>query len=215
MRNTVVASFIVLLLLLMTCASAQAQATAQISGIIQDQSGAVLPGAEITATQIETGVSRSTVSNETGSYVLSNLPLGPYKLNASLPGFRSFVQTGIVLQVNSNPAINVVLQVGQELVVVAGDHVLVRRRRQELAQEARKRAPALDHVPEELPAQAVDEDRVKHDVQAAEQAVVVEPEVRGRGHDLLALREISDAVNDVRNDGPELLEPRAEQMNLL
>src|SRR5262249_32104691 len=41
------------------------------------------------------------------------LSLGPYKLEASLPGFRSFVQTGIVLQVNSNPTINVVLQVGQ------------------------------------------------------------------------------------------------------
>src|ERR1051325_10376315 len=97
----------------MTCSSAWAQATAQIGGVVQDQTGAVLPGAEITATQTETGVSRMTISNETGSYVLPNLPLGPYKLEAALPGFRTFVQTGIVLQVNSNPTINIALQVGQ------------------------------------------------------------------------------------------------------
>ena len=90
-----------------------AQATAQISGTVRDQSGAVLPGAEITVTQTDTGVRRNTISNETGSYVLSNLPLGPYRLEAALPGFRTFVQTGIVLQVNSNPVINVVLDVGQ------------------------------------------------------------------------------------------------------
>ena len=68
-----------------------AQATAQISGTVRDQSGAVLPGVEITATQSETGISRSTVSNETGSYVLPNLAVGPYRLEASLPGFRTFV----------------------------------------------------------------------------------------------------------------------------
>ena len=88
-------------------------ATAQISGTVTDQSGAVLPGAEITATQTETNVSRNAVSNETGSYVLPNLPVGPYRLEAALPGFRTFAQTGIVLQVNSNPAIKIVLQVGQ------------------------------------------------------------------------------------------------------
>src|SRR5438128_2135817 len=76
--------------------------TAQISGTVTDSSGAVLPGVEVTATQTQTGVSRSTVSNETGFYVLPNLPVGPYRLEASLPGFRAFVQSGIVLQVNSN-----------------------------------------------------------------------------------------------------------------
>lgn len=46
-------------------------------------------------------------------YVLPNLPIGPYRLEVSLPGFRTYVQTGIVLQVNSNPVINPVLAVGQ------------------------------------------------------------------------------------------------------
>src|SRR5262245_29312598 len=107
-----------------------AQATAQISGTVKDQSGAVLPGTEITATQTETGITRNTISNETGSYVLSNLAVGPYRLEVALPGFRTYVQTGIVLQVNSNPVINAVLEVGQvaEQVEVQANASLVETR---------------------------------------------------------------------------------------
>src|SRR3989440_4974137 len=97
----------------LTCTTAWAQATAQISGTVKDQSGAVLPGVEVSATQTETGIARSAITNETGSYVLSNLAVGPYRLEVALPGFRTYVQTGIVLQVNSSPAINAVLEVGQ------------------------------------------------------------------------------------------------------
>ena len=106
------------------------QATTQISGTARDQSGAVLPGVDIKATQTETGVTRDTVTNETGSYVLPNLPLGPYKLEASLPGFRTYSQTGIILQVGSNPAINVSLEVGQvaETVEVQANAALVETR---------------------------------------------------------------------------------------
>src|SRR5437868_2554563 len=106
------------------------QATAQVSGTVHDQSGAVLPGVEVTATQTDTGISRSTVTNETGTFVLPNLPLGPYRLEASLPGFRTFAQSGIILQVNSNPVINPVLEVGQvaETVEVQANATLVETR---------------------------------------------------------------------------------------
>ena len=87
--------------------------TAQITGTVTDQSGAVLPGVEITVTQTATGAKRTAVSNETGNYVLASLPVGPYMLEAGLPGFKTYVQSGIVLQVNANPTINVVLQIGQ------------------------------------------------------------------------------------------------------
>src|SRR5438093_3251595 len=90
-----------------------AQATAQISGTVRDASGAVLPGVQVTGTQVDTGISRTTLSNETGFYVLPNLPLGPYRLEASLAGFRTFAQTGIVLQVGSSPVIDVKMEVGQ------------------------------------------------------------------------------------------------------
>src|SRR5262249_56778359 len=95
-----------------TTAWAQAT-TAQIIGSVKDASGAVLPGVEITVTQTATGAKRSTVSNETGNYVLASLALGPYMLEAALPGFKSYVQTGIVLQVDDSPTINILLQVGQ------------------------------------------------------------------------------------------------------
>ena len=113
-----------------------AQATAQISGTVRDQTGAVLPGVEITATQSDTGISRSTISNETGSYVLPNLPVGPYRLEVSLPGFHTFVQSGIVLQVNGSPVINPVLEVGQvtEQVEVQANASLVETRNSSVGQ---------------------------------------------------------------------------------
>src|SRR5689334_15650581 len=103
----------VLLFYSITCLTLAAQSTAEVSGTVKDQSGAVLPGVEVTATQTDTGLKRSVVTVESGSYVLTNLPVGPYRLEAALPGFRTFVQTGIVLQVGANPVINPVLEVGQ------------------------------------------------------------------------------------------------------
>src|SRR5947207_6679585 len=108
-RTVLCRVFTGLFIAVVTCSSIWAQATAQVSGTVRDQSGAVLPGVDVTATQTDTGIVRSVVTNETGSYFLPNLPPGPYRLEASLPGFRTFIQTGIVLQVNSNPVINPVL----------------------------------------------------------------------------------------------------------
>jgi hypothetical protein len=114
----------------MICSPARSQATGEISGTVKDQSSAVLPGVEVTATQTDTGIARTTVTNEAGLYVLSNLPIGPYRLEAALTGFRTFVQTGIVLQVNANPVINPVMQVGQvsEEVDVQANAALVETR---------------------------------------------------------------------------------------
>ena len=107
---------------LLTSAAAWAQggATAQIHGTVQDASGAAVPGAEVKVTQVDTGVIRTIVSEPDGGYVLSNLPLGPYRLEVSKEGFNKFVQEGIVLQVNSDPQINPALKVGSvsEQVVV-------------------------------------------------------------------------------------------------
>jgi Carboxypeptidase regulatory-like domain len=113
MKRIVLSITTAMLVTVLSCASLWAQATAQISGTVKDQTGAVLPGVEVKATQTDTGIDRTTITNETGSYVLPNLVTGPYKLEASLPGFRSFVQTGIVLQVNASPVINPVLEVAQ------------------------------------------------------------------------------------------------------
>src|SRR5215467_4813062 len=99
--------------LLLAATNAWAQATAQINGTVADSSGAVLPGVTVVAIQTDTGFRREVVTDENGSYALLNLPIGPYRLEATLAGFRSFAQTGIVLQVNSNPVIKVTLQLGE------------------------------------------------------------------------------------------------------
>src|SRR5262245_37877267 len=130
MKRILGLSLIPVFVLTLSSVNVWAQATAQISGTVRDQSGAVLPGVEITATQTDTGIMRSTVSNETGSFVLSNIATGPYRLEAALPGFRTYLQTGIVLQVNSSAVINPVLEVGQvsEQVEVQANAVQVETR---------------------------------------------------------------------------------------
>ena len=130
MKRIWIAFFIGLVGSAIACGSVWAQATAQISGTVRDPSGAVLPGVEVTATQTDTGIARTAVTNETGSYILPNLSVGPYRFEAALPGFRTFVQTGIVLQVNSNPVINPVLEIGQvtEQVEVQANASLVETR---------------------------------------------------------------------------------------
>jgi hypothetical protein len=114
--------------LLLTSSVTLAQlSTAQLSGRVTDESGAVLPGVTVTATQTDTGFVRSAVTDGSGGYVLSNLPLGPYRLEAALQGFRTYVQTGIVLQVAASPVVNVSLSVGslEESVTVEGAAPLV------------------------------------------------------------------------------------------
>jgi hypothetical protein len=87
-------------------------ATAELNGRVTDESGAVLPGATVTVTQTATGLVRTVVTESSGTYLISNLPTGPYRLEVSLQGFRSYVQTGIVLQVGATPTINAVLALG-------------------------------------------------------------------------------------------------------
>jgi len=91
---------------------AQAVAGSQVSGVVKDSSGGVLPGVEVTITKTDTGTVRTVFTGADGAYVIPNLPVGPYKLKAVLQGFNTYVQEGIVLQVNTNPTIDVALAVG-------------------------------------------------------------------------------------------------------
>jgi hypothetical protein len=93
-------------------ADAQAVANATIHGAVNDPSGAVIPGAMVRAVQTDTGQTQSTVTGSDGSYVLPNLPVGPYKLEVNSPSFSTYTQSGILLQVGNNIQVNVVLQVG-------------------------------------------------------------------------------------------------------
>src|SRR5439155_24265167 len=71
--------------------------SAAISGTVRDTTGAVLPGVSITVTNTESGLMRTVVSNETGSYNFQSLPVGPYELITDLPGFKQHVRQGFKL----------------------------------------------------------------------------------------------------------------------
>lgn len=90
----------------------QAVASAQISGVVTDASSAAVPGTKIIATQTETRLQRTTVSDTYGAYVLPNLPVGPYQLEAQAAGFTTYVQTGIRLEISNDVTVNITLRVG-------------------------------------------------------------------------------------------------------
>jgi hypothetical protein len=117
----------ILFALVLCVIGAWAQSTSQIQGTVKDASGATVPGADIKATQTDTGAVRATVSGADGTYVLANLPIGPYRLEVSKQGFTTYVQTGIVLQVATQPTVDIALKVGNvtEQVQVEANAALV------------------------------------------------------------------------------------------
>jgi hypothetical protein len=127
MKGTLTSCSIVVSSLLLLNGSAAAQGTAQLNGKVTDESGAVLPGATVTATQTDTGSIRTSTTDADGTWSIQSLPLGPYKVEVALQGFRTAVQTGLVLQVNASPVINTMLALGnvEESVTVAGAAPLV------------------------------------------------------------------------------------------
>ena len=103
------------------------QITASIHGTIVDPSGAVVEAATVTAKQIETGLTRSAVTDRSGNYVLVELPVGHYRLEIAAKGFVKYMQEGISLDVNQTATMLVHLQVGSETqqVDVKADATLV------------------------------------------------------------------------------------------
>src|ERR1044072_2236360 len=109
------------LTLLSTGAFAQ-QTTGGISGRVLDATGSGIPGAEVTATQSQTGDTRKVKAGSDGSYSLLNLPIGPYQLSATHTGFKKTVEKGLELHVSEHIGYDLTLQVGdvtQEVSVTA------------------------------------------------------------------------------------------------
>ncbi len=79
---------------------------------MQDASGAAVGGAQVRLLQTETGQARATTTAADGSYLFPNLVIGPYRMEISKEGFATYVQTGIVLNVNTNPSIDATLKIG-------------------------------------------------------------------------------------------------------
>ena len=86
--------------------------TASLLGVVHDNSGAVLPDAAISALNVATGFERSVASDSTGAYLLTNLPIGEYKVTATKQGFTKAVLNGITLVVDQNARVDISLNVG-------------------------------------------------------------------------------------------------------
>ena len=103
------------------------QVSGSIVGTVTDPSGAVVPGATITVTDIGTGASRTTTSNQQGAYSLSAMRPSQYKITVEAPAFRTFSQTNVTLLANQSLTVNAQLVVGEtsETVEVTGQQLQV------------------------------------------------------------------------------------------
>ena len=107
--------------------SAWAQTSGTILGSVKDQSGAVLPGASVTVTNTETGISRTATSGAKGEYRFSAMPNGAYAVKTELSGFRAEVRTGVTLSVGQEVVVDMTLGIGNvsEQVTVTADAPLI------------------------------------------------------------------------------------------
>jgi hypothetical protein len=114
MRQMKYRFFLLPLIFVLACAGAFAQANSDVTGIITDQTGAVVPDASITLTDPATGIVKSTVSSGTGLYDISGLNAANYNMKVTAKGFETFEQKGIVVDISRTFRVDVKLTVGTE-----------------------------------------------------------------------------------------------------
>jgi hypothetical protein len=106
---------------------ANAGVTGSVSGIVTDESGAVIAGAEVTARSVETRIQRVAVTDQKGFYSFLALPVGAYDIGVRKTGFKEFRQTAVAIDANSAVRVDVPLRVGgvQEKMTVSSSPVQV------------------------------------------------------------------------------------------
>lgn len=112
-----------------------AQTSATLAGRVHDSSGAVVPGATVSARHLARGLERTAITDSDGRFVIAGLPAGPYDVRAELAGFKPVVQQGVVLTVGEAGSIEFTLEVGGivEAVAVTGGATPVNTRTGELS----------------------------------------------------------------------------------
>jgi len=123
-----VAASLTVLFVLWAVPSFAQRTTASIRGTVTDSSGGVIPGADVKVKGEDTGLTRTTVTNAAGVYSFAELPVGTYTVEVALSGFKSAVQTGVLLNVADIREINVQLQAGAltETVTVESNAIAVK-----------------------------------------------------------------------------------------
>lgn len=109
--------------------------TGTISGVVKDETEAVLPGVQVTITNVGTGASRALTTDEEGRYRAPQLPLGQYEVQAELAGFRTAIRSGITLTVGREAVVDITMTVGQitEKITVTGEAPLVETTKSEIS----------------------------------------------------------------------------------
>jgi hypothetical protein len=117
---------VVLVLLFPHVADAQA-VKGSLLGNVTDPSGLALPGVTVTITEVNTNISYSTITNESGYYIFSNLKDGTYRVASELAGFKRDVRDGVEVPVNATVRVDLKMEVGaiEESVTVVGETPLL------------------------------------------------------------------------------------------
>jgi hypothetical protein len=115
---------------------AQAVSIASVTGRIVDAQGALVTGAQVKMTGVDTGAVYNAVTNTDGIYTFPSLPIGAYRLESTVPGFQTYVQNGLVLRVNDHVQIDVTMKVGAvtEKVEVTANAGLVQTQQNTISQ---------------------------------------------------------------------------------
>src|SRR5687768_3662906 len=126
---------ILLAFFLLFTLSARAQTNSNITGDVKDSNGGALAGVSVTATQVDTGLTRVTTSEAEGRFVFPGLPVGLYELKAELSGFEPLVFPGVVLTVNETTDVSLVMKVSglTASVDIEGGEALVNTQTPELS----------------------------------------------------------------------------------
>ena len=111
-RANVMRTLLVFVAVVFTSTLLRADVTGAISGVVHDPSQAVVPGAHVQVTNVQTNLSQETTSGADGSFHILALPAGPYRLTTTATGFQTFTATDIDLKVNDQLHFDINLQVG-------------------------------------------------------------------------------------------------------
>jgi|KBSMisStaDraftv2_1062788.scaffolds.fasta_scaffold08863_2 hypothetical protein len=119
--------FLLPLILLLVGVTGRAQQNSTITGTVLDKAGAVIPGAEVTLTQQQTGFVSKTTSNGAGNFTFGGLNVGTYDLKATAKGFSAYLETGVVVNVSQTTRVDATMAVGSvdQTVTVQSDVLTV------------------------------------------------------------------------------------------
>jgi hypothetical protein len=84
----------------------------QVGGVVQDPSKALIPGVSVTLRNVDTGVTTTQVTNESGAYNFPSVPPGTYQVTGALPGFKTSVTNGVIVGTAAQVRINLTLEIG-------------------------------------------------------------------------------------------------------